>query len=640
MLMHNAQNLGTMVHSSFGQGAAIRFDGNRYTVCFMSNGWPAVFQEFDLLSGELLFSKPIPDMDCSWGMCSTQGDDVYFSGTSNGVLYRYSSEGLQEVGINPSNHWVWQLYVRNEQVFGGTYPDSKVFEYDGRTGAFRDYGTVKAGEEYVRGITADERWIYAGIGSTKHVVRIDRATGERTELQLEGISGQQGFVDRLWTVDGYLFVSSDFSQVRVFRCDSLACVGTFPCDNMLSDPNVHYPGRLFFKYGSKLCQWDIVREQWSETGIDTLPVGRAKALEWVNLDDDNNGAYEPALALVTVNAELAVIRLAKSHVTTRTLAVQPQPIQIQSLETGQDGKLYVGGYQRGLGVFDPETDSLEHTFGTFPQIEGMTFLNGKAYFGTYTHAHMFRFDPGQPVDFGLTTGHNPGWIGEIGHSQDRPFAMTSGGGRVYVGTVPDYGLRGGALAIYDPEPGSWEVYPNIVEEQSVLGLAYQDGLLYGGTSVWGGLGASPAKGPARLFVWDVRARTKLEEFVPDIPQLDKPPLMIGELKAGPDGLIWGAVDGTIFAMEAKTGRVVKSKMIAPSEYKYSKWRPIFLRWGPDGNLYTTLARRLIVVQPDTLEHVQLGDEVVGNFVLDGAGRLYFPRGHELWRVPIPRNLFK
>ncbi|WP_277883698.1 hypothetical protein [Paenibacillus sp. N3/727] len=39
----NIEDLGTMVHSSFGQGAAIRQDNGVSSVCFISNGTPGNF---------------------------------------------------------------------------------------------------------------------------------------------------------------------------------------------------------------------------------------------------------------------------------------------------------------------------------------------------------------------------------------------------------------------------------------------------------------------------------------------------------------------------------------------------------------------------------------------------------------------
>ncbi|WMT40865.1 hypothetical protein RE628_27910 [Paenibacillus sp. D2_2] len=53
-----------------------------------------------------------------------------------------------------------------------------------------------------------------------------------------------------------------------------------------------------------------------------------------------------------------------------------------------------------------------------------------------------------------------------------------------------------------------------------------------------------------------------------------------------------------------------------------------------------MARRLIVVNPITLEYVQLSEEVVGIMDLDRYGRLYYAKGKELYRLIPPGNLFK
>ncbi|MFD0961053.1 hypothetical protein [Paenibacillus chungangensis] len=629
-------NLGPMIHSSFGQGASFKYDADqRYSICFVSNGATAVFHEFDLFTGELLFRQEIPNTDCVWGICTAQSGDVYFSGVNDSTLYRYSSDGLRTLGSNPSGNWTWQLAERDGVITGGTYPNAKLYSYDIASETFTDHGIVKPGEDYVRGVGIDDKWYYAGIGSHKYIIRIDRESGEQSELVLDRISGEQGFVDRIWSIGEYLFVSCDYITMNVFHKETLQPIDSFPYDNMLAAADDYAPERLYYKYGDKLLYWDMEAQSSAATGIEGLPAGRCKAMQWIKMD-----GLPPTLGLVTVNAELALISMKDNKVSTRTLNITPKAIIITCLEAGTDDKLYLGGYQRGISIYNDQTKEIELSIGLFPQTEGLTFWDGVAYYGTYTHAHLYRFDPRRAVDFGQSPEHNPGWIGQIDYGQDRPFAMTSGDGLVFAGTVPDYGLQGGAIAVYDTATGALDTYPNIVEDQSILGLTYKDGLLYGGTSVWGGLGTAAAEGPARIFVWDVKARRKIAEFVPDIPNIDAAPLMIGDLSLGPDGLIWGAIDGTIFAMESLSYKVVKSKVVLPTLYQYSKWRPIYLRWGADGILYTSLGRRLIAIQPDTLEFQALNDDIVGNFTITNAGRLYYAKGSDLIRMDIPSDLFE
>ncbi|WP_409341997.1 hypothetical protein [Paenibacillus sp. MBLB4367] len=628
-VMPQPETLGTMVKSRFGQAAVILHRGGRHTVCFVSNGAPAIFQEFDLLTGETLFRAPVPNTDCCWGISSAADETVYVTGTEDGILYRYCPDKrqLEPAGATPADRWVWQLRCDGGRVYGATYPDCAVFEYDCVSGEVRDYGTVMPGEQYARGLTVDGEWIYAGTGSVRHVVRVNRITGAREELELPGITGRQGFVDRIWALRDYLLVSSDFSEVRVFRKHTLEPAGAFVCDNELLE-HPEEPGTVYYKSGTSVYRRNLLTGETAEAGLGVFPEGRVKAMKWLEGEDRN-------LALVTGHAEAAWTETqggAEGRAISYKLSVEAQPIEIQSLETGPDGKLYIGGYHRGFTVYDPQAERIERTVETFPQTEGIGFLDGNVYLGTYTKARMYRYDPELPFRYGETPRHNPGRIGVIGHRQDRPFAIASGGGKLFVGTIADYGIRGGALSVYDPCTEQWSVHPDIVEDQSVIGLAYLNGNVYGGTTLWGGLGIPPSDGPAKMFVWDAKANRKIGEFVPDIPGIDMPPRMIGELSAGPDGLIWGAADGTLFAMEPASRRVVKSKVILPSEYRYSKWRPIFLRWGPDGLLYTTLGRRLVVVRPETMEHKILNDSVVGNMTLDRYGRIYYAQGTELLRL--------
>ncbi|MGM9973677.1 MAG: cohesin domain-containing protein, partial [Clostridiaceae bacterium] len=72
-----------------------------------------------------------------------------------------------------------------------------------------------------------------------------------------------------------------------------------------------------------------------------------------------------------------------------------------------------------------------------------------------------------------------------------------------------------------------------------------------------------------------------------------------------DGLLWGAVDGIIFAMDPDTYQVVKYKNIYPEIVDRGMWRPVHILFGEDGLLYTDVAGKLTVMKPDTLEHVTL-----------------------------------
>src|SRR5690606_20868421 len=96
-----------------------------------------------------------------------------------------------------------------------------------------------------------------------------------------------------------------------------------------------------------------------------------------------------------------------------------------------------------------------------------------------------------------------------------------------------------------------EVHWNIVPDQSVVALAYKDGLVYGGTSVFGGMGVTPKAKEAELFIWDVKEKKKVFSTV---PAPGKP--AVCQLHVGPDGNIWGLAGGVVFVFDPKKREVI------------------------------------------------------------------------------------
>ena len=620
-------------------------------VYMVANGDPGVFHALDAETGALKFKEPLESRDSTvWAMTFGADDRLYFASESTGLLYRYDpvEKVMDDVGRIPSGDTkVWALTATEDgKIFGGTYPGADVFEYDIETGEFESFGRAHPDEEYVRGITATDTHVYAAIGSNKHLIKIDRKTKEKEELVIESDeysdhqSGENGFYSDIWIIDGKLFIQSGSGNILVVEEDTLEPIQLFSVSDQISLPSPYDSDLIYFKADEELYTYNLTSNEVERVeGLPLLPdTPRVKSLEWIDLQDGEK-AGRTVLAITTQYSEYFIYDPVDHTIEFIELDVEPQAVNIQSLETSNDNKIYIGGFQRGLSILNPENDEIEKTFGTFRQAEGIGFKDDIAYFGTYTGAQIYRYDPNEPDHFGSTDAHNPGFVYKVPDSQDRPFVVTSSDDHVFIGSVPFYGLLGGSLTIYDEENDSWESHRNVVENQSIIGLAYKDGLLYGGTSIWGGQGGSPEATEAKIFIWDVNSGEKIKEFTPEIPDIDQTPKMIGALSFGEDGLLWGAVDGTIFAMDPDTFEVVKSEVILQSTYSSSKWNPHYLRWGNDGLLYTTLARKLVVIDPDTLEH-KVFDELgtVHNMTLADDGTVYYADANStLYKLPVVKD---
>lgn len=626
-------NLGEMVSVQLGQAGVIQENSlGENEVYYHSNGLPGTFSVLDAETGELKFSKVIQNTEALWAMTVGPDKNVYFAGTADGKLYRYVPElkEVQELGVNPSDSWVWDLEATDDgKIYGSTYPNASVFEYDIDTGKFRNYGSLSS-EDYARGLAVDGDDIYVGIGTVKHIYKINRITGDTEEVILKGHTGETGTIEDFYFVNGKLLVSVSTTNMSVINPETMEVENTFQYSNKISEPDPDEPHVFYYKYIDKLYKYDTNTNQ--STVIEDIPLlpdtVRVKDMEWLTLSTG-----EKVIALVTQYGEFMHYNPKTNQVTFTELDIASSAVAIQALKTGPDGNLYMGGYQRGMSVYNPFTNDREVNIPSFAQPEGIGFLNGKAYYGTYVGAMMYSYDPKKQPD--LTT--NPILEYDITDEQDRPFAITSGANKLFVGTIPDYGVLGGALAIYDADTDTWTQHRNVVENQSIIGLAYHDGKLYGGTSVWGGLGITPSATEAKIFVWDVETGQKIKEFTPDIPGIDEAPRMIGDLSIGPDGNLWGAVDGTIFAMDTTTEEIVKSKTIRPSLYNSSKWFPYRLEWAPDGMLYTTLSRSLIAIDPDTLNYKVLEESFMNSMTVGVDGSIYYALGKELYEIAIPET---
>ncbi|MBS4208178.1 hypothetical protein [Bacillus sp. FJAT-50079] len=627
-------NLGEMVHVQLGQAAAIQQNTQgENEIYYHSNGLPGTFSVLDAETGELKFSEVIKGTEALWAMTVGPDQNVYFASTGDGKLYRYipADKKVEELGVNPSDDWVWDLEASSDgKIYGSTYPNASVFEYDIASGTFRDYGPIVDDEDYARGIAISDEFIFVGIGATKHLYKVNRVTGDKEEIIIEGYSGEEGFFEDIHLINDKLFVSNGSINMLVIDPETLEVLDTFQYSNMISMPAKNEPNTVYYKFETQFFSYDL--QSNTSTLIENIPLlpdtVRVKDMQWITLKTGKT-----VLAMITQYGEYMHYDPIKNELNFIELNIASQSVAIQALETGHDGRLYMGGYQRGMSIYDPFKEKIEVNISSFAQPEGIGFLNNKAYYGTYVGAIMYSYDPLKPVDL----NENPRFEYDIEDQQDRPFAITSGDNQLFVGTVPDYGVLGGALAIYDASTDKWSQYRNIVQDQSIISLAYRDGKLYGGTSVWGGLGMDPKAKEAKIFVWDVEKGEKMKEFTPQIPGIDETPRMIGELSFGPDGNLWGAVDGTIFAMDPETMEVVKSKLIRPSLYNSSKWFPYRLQWAPDGMLYTTLSRSLIAIDPDTLAHKIIVDDFMNNMTIGVDGSIYYALGNELYQIAVPET---
>lgn len=564
-------------------------------------GKPAIFQVVDLVSREVLRKYRLEGTESSWTHVTLPDGTVYIGG--NGKLYTYSpaTKELRDLGGIGESVVYGLTYDEQGRVYFGSYPNAKVGRYDPSTGEMRDYGSVMPGQSYTRATAYHNGYLYAGIGIQGSLVKVNVETGEKEPIPLPTYGGavQNAQVYQLDAAGKYIVagLSGGNNALLFYDTEAGAWSDTYFLDNKGIRLSYGEPGsnKVYFVQNNRLMELDLISMEAVDTGIEYTTYLRNTA--WIEMPNDPDLPGK-SLATVMWSGAVAYMNLETKKVKSVTYPFSGNPIPIQTLEKGPDGKLYMSGYPGGKGAsYSPITGEIE-TF-SLGQAEGMAALGDKMYFGLYPGGRIWELDVNQPIQDGV----NPKEIYKIPH-QDRPFIMTPGDGKLFIGTIPDYGELGGSLTVYDPSLGpeqGFTVYEDVVHNQSIVGLAVRNGKLYGSTTVAGGLGIDPTETAAKIFVWDIASGKKLQEFVPSIPGATVQPGMISGLSIGPDGLLWAAADGLIFAMDPETMDIVKSANIYPSVSNYGRWRPVHIRWGEDGYMYTTLAGRITVIDPNEPE---------------------------------------
>ncbi|WP_010268818.1 FIMAH domain-containing protein [Paenibacillus senegalensis] len=623
-------DLGSPIQSIAIYDSAYGVENGRDVMYTTTSGNPAQFQVIDVLSQEVLRVFPLPGSESSWTHLTVPDGTVYIGG--NGKLYQYSPQTQSLTDLGGIGESVVYGLSHDEQgrVYFGSYPNAKIGRYDPATGEMKDYGTVAPGQSYTRSTAYHDGYIYAGIGTSASVVKIDAETGEKETIALPDYPGVAltGTVNQLDVAGRYLVagVNSGTSPLLFYDLELQQWSSTYYENNrgIRLSYGVEGSNVVYFIRNGQLMELNINTLQLEETGLAYGSYLRNST--WVNVPNDPD---LPGLSLITVTFGGGIVFFNPQSQIVKSVQypIQGNPIPIQALETGPDGKLYMSGYPGGqAAVYSPDTDK----FQMFPlgQAEGMTSFGSKLFLGVYPGAAIHELDTNKPLQASV----NPVQRFTIPH-QDRPFSMTSDEKRLFIGTIPDYGELGGALTIYEPETGSAPVvHENLIENQSIVGLTVADGKLYGSTTVAGGLGIDPVETAAKLFVWDIASGTKLQEWVPAIPGISSTPRMISGLTAGPDGQIWAAADGTLFAFDPDTLEITKSETIYPEVSNYGRWRPVYIRTGADGLLYTTLAGRITVVDPDSLESVTLATTPL--MTLGHDGHIYYADDTQLMKIEV------
>jgi hypothetical protein len=200
--------------------------------------------------------------------------------------------------------------------------------------------------------------------------------------------------------------------------------------------------------------------------------------------------------------------------------------------------------------------------------------------------------------------------------------------RIWVASLPDYGMWGGPLSYYDPVTGEKKAYYRIFGDGSCYTLAHlgDQKLIVVGTSIAGGSGTQPKVDEAMLFLWDYLAERKVW-----IGTLDHKVAAFNALLVGSDGRLYGTAKGKGHKPVLFIFDPTSFKFIARIAVPDGNPLDLGLQNGPDGKIYGFTRSCIYRLDPDSLTvRVIISDTdgiSVAGPILDKD--IYFATGHRL-----------
>lgn len=627
------EHLGTPITGVTAAATGFTADSSgRVMEVLIAGGGSSVFSAIDALTGELLMSQVVDGVTQGRAFKTVEDGSVYIGTQSNGRMFRFTPNSLEleELSTGPvfdQGHMWCMAITDDQQVYVGTYPDGKVLQYDPSTDKWSDHGQLVPGAQYVRSLATDGSMLYAGTGTLARIMRLDPASGETSEITLPDDLQDEEFVYDLDVAGELLFARLKESHALiVYDLASEEWV-----DRIEDGLGLHVSGESVLRTesgrrrvayyntsSSPVMAYDLDTGDKIET---TLHLGGSSNRDWSWQELGARGF--PGESLLTGISDGTV--KAFNPITHETLSVtadaEGSPYEIRSLAAGPNGEIFVGGYlsPRELGVADPDTGEVTQ-FPWSGQVEGMTAQGDDVLFGIYPGGGIRKYDTTQ--EFDLDT--NPGPSVAIGEQQDRPVTLTPAGDLTAIGSVPGYGQLGGALTLLDRATEEMDVYRHVVPDQSVVALLHQDGVLYGGSAIWGGLGIEPTASDAELFAFDLDTREVLFSVVP-VPGETS----IGGLTFDDSGTLWGFGTNTLFSFDIAAQEVTESQTYFDhsNEAEYVTGHELF--WH-EGLLLGSAAATIFTVDPQTWELTTIADDKV-NLALDRHGNYYYSKRGDLFR---------
>ena len=419
-------------------------------------------------------------------------------------------------------------------------------------------------------------------------------------------------------------------------------------------PNMHYQinyspteeidGKCYFISSGVPYLYDSATDTIERIyGMDTATVGfRAVGLSSVTLSNNN---LFPGISYVTMTGTgPKYYNFETKQVTTPALYDEDKEGSGQVVRTiipGEEGdnNIYVGGYNTvNCAKINTETGTTTLFEATSSQTDALLWYEGVLYAGNYNAANLVRINFDDPDKNVILKSY------KSLYGQARVHAIAAGDGMLFAGTIPDSFGFGGCLSITDLDTLQTHVEHDLIPTQCITSLAYNDGIVIGGTSIAGGTGAARQEGDdtsAVIFAYDVEnkellATLDLREIFPQLPDiLNYIDGLVADPNVAENGRFWGMIGEALFyfTFDKQTKSFKVTEFLT---FGYTNptnvgrvWDDCSFAFDDEGYIYAafhTTGGLQKINMNDPSDHQRINCETPQTFCLGNDGNLYYAIG--------------
>lgn len=505
-------------------------------------------------------------------------------------------------------------------IYGGTYPHAHAFAYKPGSG-FTDFGVASPDDTsmYVKSTAYDpvHNALYVGLQTNPRIRRLDLATRTWTDIALPVPATVQSIIDldyadgRIFAnAGGFLRVVDTATNTEVPVTDTKTGAVTTTYSLAARGVSEARQGGVYFSTVDSgkvvLARYDLATNKVTATAVESRR-GALIGYGW-RVEDGHDVLYALAGNYSGGGFRYDVNTGASGSM---QFPINPAPSPLQNvLPSADGGKVYVDAFLNGNATVYDVGSNAYTAIARLGQVEGWTLMNGKIYAGTYPNGTLLEYDPATNAVRNFVRLQDT-------DQQIRPIEAKAHAGKVYFGTEPDYGQRGGAVAVLDPATGTVDVTRNVVPDHTVASIAFAGDRMFIGSSTEGGTGTNPLPGSAHLVQWDPVTKQVVRDVVPVAGAGS-----INALVTGRNGDLYGLADGTLFQLDPATMAVRRSVKVG-SGTAASDGTLVF---HPNGYLYASTGFATYVIDPLAFTSTKIADSTL---------RLELSSDRSLWTLLRP-----